>query len=221
MSTTSASTKPTISIPTKAGPLTTTDSLTKAEPPAWLMAMWKEVDDKTWGKGFDCFAENAVCNLGIVDWHGREAIRAGLRKFIDTGFTAHHEVLDYYESASLKVFRGSVAMLMNCLAARMCGRRQHGFVKGRRRKARSSRSGGVTGGALLLVLAVGLVLSSLRAVATIPVAFAYEAAARPGQLGMGTQSRTSLTLGELVAQGFLEEVHSSEIRGIAGLGFLR
>ena len=88
----------------------TASTLTKAEPPAWLMAMWKEIDNKTWGKGFDCFAENAVCNLGTADWHGREAIREGLRKFIDTGFTAHHEVLDYYDSPSLKVFRGVVTM---------------------------------------------------------------------------------------------------------------
>ncbi len=24
------------------------------------------------GKGFDCFAEDAVSNLGVADWHGRE-----------------------------------------------------------------------------------------------------------------------------------------------------
>lgn len=106
--TTSTPTQPTIA-PT----FTNAEPLTKAEPPRWLMAMWKEIDDKTWGKGFDCFAENAVCNLGSADWHGREAIRAGLRKFIDTGFTAHHEVLDYYESPSLKVFRGVVTMTPN------------------------------------------------------------------------------------------------------------
>ncbi len=43
---------------------------------------------KTFGKGFDCFADNAVCNLGVADRHGREAIRESLRAFIDTGFTA-------------------------------------------------------------------------------------------------------------------------------------
>ncbi len=57
--------------------------------------MWKEIDDKTFGKGFDCFAENAVCNLGVADWHGREAIRQNLREFIDKGFTAHHDVVEY------------------------------------------------------------------------------------------------------------------------------
>ena len=44
---------------------------TKTEPPEWLLAFWKEIDDKTFGKGFDCFAEDAVCNLGVADWHGR------------------------------------------------------------------------------------------------------------------------------------------------------
>ena len=88
----------------------TARTITKTEPPQWLLAFWKEIDDKTFGKGFDCFAEDAVCNLGVADWHGRETIRANLRAFIDTGFTAHHEVLEYWDGGSLKVFRGTVAM---------------------------------------------------------------------------------------------------------------
>lgn len=50
--------------------------LTKKEPPRWLLDMWKEIDDITFGKGFDYFTEDAVCNLGVADWKGREAIRA-------------------------------------------------------------------------------------------------------------------------------------------------
>lgn len=37
-----------------------TITFTKMAAPAWLLAMWKEIDDKTFGKGFDCFAEDAV-----------------------------------------------------------------------------------------------------------------------------------------------------------------
>ncbi|WP_010164868.1 nuclear transport factor 2 family protein [Sphingomonas sp. PAMC 26617] len=85
-------------------------TFTKTQAPAWLIGFWREIDDKTWGKGFDCFAEDAVCNLGVADWHGREAIRENLRKFIDSGFTAHHEVLEYWDSPHLKVFRGKVTM---------------------------------------------------------------------------------------------------------------
>ena len=85
-------------------------TFTKTAPPEWLLAMWKEVDDKTFGKGFDCFAEDAVCNLGVADWHGREAIRENLRAFIDKGFTAHHDVVEYWDGGSLKVFRGVVTM---------------------------------------------------------------------------------------------------------------
>jgi hypothetical protein len=88
-------------------------SFRRTQPPAWLMAMWKEIDDKTFGKGFDCFREDAICNLGIADWHGREAIRENLRAFIDTGFTAHHEVTEYFDGGSLKVFRGIVTMTPN------------------------------------------------------------------------------------------------------------
>lgn len=86
-------------------------TFTKMPPPAWLLAMWKEIDDKTFGKGFDCFTKDAVCNLGVADWHGREAIRENLSAFIDTGFTAHHEVVEYLDSPSLKVFRGGVTMI--------------------------------------------------------------------------------------------------------------
>lgn len=80
------------------------------EPPQWLMDMWREIDDKTFGDGFNCFAEDAVCNLGVADWHGREAIRANLRAFIDTGFTAHHHVTEFWDGGQLKVFRGVVDM---------------------------------------------------------------------------------------------------------------
>ena len=87
-----------------------TVSFTKTQPPEWLLAFWKEIDDKTFGKGFDCFAQDAIGNLGVADWHGREAIRENLRKFIDAGFTAHHDILEYWDGGSLKVFRGIVTM---------------------------------------------------------------------------------------------------------------
>ena len=86
---------------------------TKMEPPQWLLDMWKEIDDKTFGKGFDCFTEDAVAHLGVSDWHGREAIRANLRAFVDKGFTAHHDVVEYWDGGSLKVFRGFVTMKPN------------------------------------------------------------------------------------------------------------
>jgi hypothetical protein len=88
------------------------DSITfkKGTPPAWLLAFWKEIDDKTFGKGFDCFAEDAQCRLGVAEWDGREQIRENLRKFIDTGFTARHDVVEYWDGGSLKVFRGVVDM---------------------------------------------------------------------------------------------------------------
>jgi hypothetical protein len=87
-----------------------TQTFTKTTPPDWLLAFWKEIDDKTFGKGFDCFTKDAVCNLGVADWHGREAIRENLRAFIDTGFTAHHDVVEYWDGGALKVFRGVVTM---------------------------------------------------------------------------------------------------------------
>ena len=79
----------------------TSRTMTKTEPPAWLLAFWKEIDNKTFGRGFDCFAEDATCNLGIADWHGREQIRENLRAFIDTGFTALHDIVEYWDGGSL------------------------------------------------------------------------------------------------------------------------
>jgi hypothetical protein len=62
------------------------------------------------GKGFDCFTEDATCNLGVPNWHGREQIRENLRAFIDTSFTALRDVVEYWDCGSLKVFRGTVTM---------------------------------------------------------------------------------------------------------------
>jgi hypothetical protein len=91
----------------------TAHTFTKTDPPQWLLDFWKEIDDKTWGKGFDCFAPNAIANLGVSDWRGREAIRENLRAFVDKGFTAHHDVVEYWDGGFLKVFRGFVTMTPN------------------------------------------------------------------------------------------------------------
>jgi hypothetical protein len=88
-------------------------TFTRTQAPAWLLAFWKEIDDKTWGRGFDCFAENATANLGVSDWHGREAIRENLRAFVDKGFTAHHDVVEYWDAGQIEVFRGFVTMTPN------------------------------------------------------------------------------------------------------------
>jgi len=88
----------------------TTTSFAKTAAPEWLLAMWKEIDDKTWGKGFDCFAEDAECHLGVADWKGREVIRESLRNFVDKQMTTHHDVIEYWDGGALKIFRGFVTM---------------------------------------------------------------------------------------------------------------
>ena len=90
---------------------------TRTEPPAWLLDFWREIDDKTFGRGFDCLAEEAICRLGVAQWNGREAIRANLRAFIDTGFTALHHIDEYWDGGSLKVFRGTVTMTPDAAGA--------------------------------------------------------------------------------------------------------
>jgi hypothetical protein len=88
----------------------TTANFTKTSAPDWLLAFWREIDEKTFGSGFDCLAEDAICNLGVAEWHGRETIRDNLSAFIDTGFTALHDVTEYWDGGWLKVFHGIVTM---------------------------------------------------------------------------------------------------------------
>ncbi len=44
----------------------TTRTITKMEPPEWLLAFSKEIDDKTFGKGFNCLAHERSCEHGSV-----------------------------------------------------------------------------------------------------------------------------------------------------------
>jgi hypothetical protein len=88
----------------------TTRTMTKTAPPDWLLGFWKEIDDKTFGKGLDVFHEDATCRLGVAEWNGREQIRENLRAFIDKGFTAQHDVTEYWDGGPIKMFRGTVTM---------------------------------------------------------------------------------------------------------------
>ena len=45
----------------------TTRTFEPTDAPDWLLAMWKEMDEKTLGTGFDCFVKDAICNLGVAD----------------------------------------------------------------------------------------------------------------------------------------------------------
>jgi len=54
--------------------MTDTMTFVRKAAPDWLLAFWKEIGDKTFGKGFDCFVEDATCRLGVAEWNGREAI---------------------------------------------------------------------------------------------------------------------------------------------------
>jgi len=44
----------------------TTRTFERTDAPDWLLAM-KEIDEKTFGAGFDCFVNDAICNLGVAD----------------------------------------------------------------------------------------------------------------------------------------------------------
>ena len=60
----------------------TSRTMTKTAPPVWLLAFWKEIHDKTLGKGFDCFAEDVTCDL---DQNNFSVARYALRKSSQDG----------------------------------------------------------------------------------------------------------------------------------------
>jgi hypothetical protein len=63
-------------------PMSETRTFTKTATPAWLLAFWKEIDDKTWGKGFDCFKEDAVAHLGVGGPDEKPFVRTCVRSSI-------------------------------------------------------------------------------------------------------------------------------------------
>jgi len=83
-----------------------TSTLHENRPPAWLLAFWKEIDDKTFAKASDCFVADAICNWA---WLTGTDVRlfAESRAFIDTGFPAITMLLRTGTVAPLKVFAGS------------------------------------------------------------------------------------------------------------------
>jgi hypothetical protein len=53
----------------------TTVTITKTSS-EWLFAFGKKIEDKTFGKGFDCFVKDATRRLGVAQRNGRKAIRS-------------------------------------------------------------------------------------------------------------------------------------------------
>jgi len=75
--------------------------------PQWLLAFWREIDDKTWGKGFDCFAPNATATwVSVIGTDRRHSGKSA--GFCRQGFTAHHDVVESWTVARSRCFRGFV-----------------------------------------------------------------------------------------------------------------
>src|SRR3569833_788005 len=69
----------------------------KTAPPHWLLAFWREIEDKTWGEGFTYFTENAVANHSVGKRHKQEAKREKQHSLVDIGFSAHDEVVEFWD----------------------------------------------------------------------------------------------------------------------------
>ncbi len=88
----------------------TTLTFTKKETPAWLLAFWKEIDDKTFGEASTASSRMRHAGSGSPNGMGGRRSARSLRAFVDTGFTALHTVTEYWDSPTLKIFRGTVRM---------------------------------------------------------------------------------------------------------------
>ena len=58
-----------------------TQTFTKTTPPDWVLAFWKEIDDKTFGKGFEllhegCRLQPRRCRLARARRRSAENLRA-------------------------------------------------------------------------------------------------------------------------------------------------
>ena len=89
----------------------TTMTFTKTAPPPWLLAMWKEIDDKTFGKGFDCFAEDADLQsrrrrLARPRGDPQQSARTSSTRVLPRITTSS----SIWDSPLLKIFHGKVAM---------------------------------------------------------------------------------------------------------------
>ncbi|MBW4597323.1 MAG: nuclear transport factor 2 family protein [Brasilonema angustatum HA4187-MV1] len=72
--------------------------------------MFAEIDDKSFGSGFDAaFSPDAEDEFGVGHLHGLEQIKTHLKKF-DSKMDTKHEVLEFWDGGATKLARGRVIM---------------------------------------------------------------------------------------------------------------
>ncbi len=75
----------------------TTLTIAKTAPPAWLLAFWKEIDTRASVKVSTALWR--MLRVASASLNGMDASRSVrvCARFIDTGFTAHHDFTEYWD----------------------------------------------------------------------------------------------------------------------------
>ena len=81
----------------------------KKSPPNWVVAFFKQIDDKSFGSAFDVLADDIDVNFGVFEWHGRKEVVENLAKF-DGEMETKHILTEYWDGGAIKILNGVVEM---------------------------------------------------------------------------------------------------------------
>ena len=82
-------------------------TITRTEPPQWLLTLFDDIDSKRFGVGFDVLAEDVECHFGVNQWVGRDVVREKLREFDGEQTTKHH-ITEFWDGGAVKFFQGTI-----------------------------------------------------------------------------------------------------------------
>lgn len=87
--------------------MTETFTVTRTEPPQWLLTLLDDIDTKRFAAGFDVLADDVEWHFGVNRWVGRDVVRAKLREF-DGEQTTQHHITGFWDGGTVKFFQGTI-----------------------------------------------------------------------------------------------------------------
>lgn len=81
--------------------------MNEAATPAWLVNMYKQIDEKTEVTEFENITDDIEFRFGTAVWNGRERVREGFRQF-DSTMDTTHVIEQFYDCGDVKMFRGHI-----------------------------------------------------------------------------------------------------------------
>lgn len=85
----------------------TNQPIVSSAAPAWLLAVFNEIDTKGTGDAFDVLSDDVQMEFGTGRWRGREVIRTKLREF-DEHMDTRHIIHTFWDCGAVKMFYGEI-----------------------------------------------------------------------------------------------------------------